>query len=43
MVVEGKATGVDVAVRSGGPAIDFARISDQMYTDRDITLSYVNT
>jgi hypothetical protein len=45
MVVEGqgKATGVDVEVRSGGPAIDFARISDQMYTDRDITLGYVNT
>jgi hypothetical protein len=43
MVVEGKATGVDVEVRSGGPAIDFARISEQMYTDREITLGYVNT
>jgi hypothetical protein len=43
MVVDGKATGVDVEVRSGGPAIEFARISEQMYTDREITLGYVNT
>jgi hypothetical protein len=43
MVVDGKATGVDVEVRSGGPAIDFARISEQMYADRDITLGFVNT
>lgn len=43
MVVEGRATGVDVEVRSGGPAIEFARISDVMYADRDITLGYVNT
>ena len=38
MVVEGRATGVDVEVRSGGPAIEFAPISDVMYADRDITL-----
>jgi hypothetical protein len=43
MVVEGRATGVDVEVRSGGPAIEFARISDVMYADRDITLGFVNT
>ncbi|HWD46620.1 MAG TPA: hypothetical protein VHM23_23415 [Actinomycetota bacterium] len=43
MVVEGKATGVDVEVRSGGPAIDFAKISEQMYKDKGITLGYVNT
>jgi hypothetical protein len=43
MVVEGQATGIDVEVRSGGPAIDFARISEQMYADRDITLGFVNT
>jgi hypothetical protein len=43
MVVEGRATGVDVEVRSGGPAIEFARISDVMYEDREITLGYVNT
>jgi hypothetical protein len=43
MVVEGKATGVDVEVRSGGPAIDFAKISEQMYKDKKITLGFVNT
>jgi hypothetical protein len=43
MVVEGKPTGVDVEVRSGGPAIDFARISEQMYKDKGITLGFVNT
>jgi hypothetical protein len=43
MVVEGRATGVDVEVRSGGPAIDFAPISDVLYADRDITLGFVNT
>ena len=43
MVVQGQATGVDIEVRSGGPAIEFARISEQMYTDRDITLGFVNT
>jgi hypothetical protein len=43
MVVEGRATGVDVEVRSGGPAIEFAPISDVMYDDRNITLGFVNT
>src|SRR4029453_3224517 len=43
MVVEGKATGVDVEVRSDGPAIQFARISEQMDTALEITLGYVNT
>jgi hypothetical protein len=43
MVVEGRATGVDVEVRSGGPAIEFAPISDVMYADPKITLGFVNT
>ena len=43
MVVDGKATGIDVEVRSGGPAIDFAKISEQMYKDKTITLGFVNT
>jgi hypothetical protein len=43
MVVEGRPTGIDVEVRSGGPAIDFARIAEQMYADKSITLGFVNT
>jgi hypothetical protein len=43
LVVEGRETGVDVEVRSGGPAIEFASIASVMYEDPSITLGYVNT
>jgi hypothetical protein len=43
LVVEGNDTGVDIEVRSGGPAIEFAPIAELMYTDRAITLGFVNT
>lgn len=39
----GKPTGVKLAIRSGGPAIGFQSVSQQMYTDKSITLGYVST
>ncbi len=36
-------TGVDVQIRSGGPAIGFQTVTSQMYTDDDILLGYVYT
>ncbi|WP_440711117.1 ABC transporter substrate-binding protein [Herbiconiux sp. YIM B11900] len=39
----GEYTGVDVEIRSGGPAIGFQTVSSQMYTDPDIMLGYVTT
>jgi hypothetical protein len=43
LVVEGRPTGVDVEVRSGGPAIEFATIASVMYEDPSITLGFINT
>ncbi|GAA2249259.1 ABC transporter substrate-binding protein [Herbiconiux moechotypicola] len=39
----GEYTGVDVEIRSGGPAIGFQTVSSQLYTDDDILLGYVST
>jgi hypothetical protein len=39
----GEYTGVDVEIRSGGPAIGFQQVSTQMYTDPDIMLGYVTS
>jgi hypothetical protein len=39
----GAPTGVNLEVRTGGPAIGFQQVSAQMYTDPAITLGYVNT
>jgi hypothetical protein len=36
-------TGVDLQIRSGGPAIGFQTVTSQMYTDDDILLGYVYT
>lgn len=36
-------TGVNVEVRSGGPAIGFQTVTSQQYTDPSITLGYANT
>jgi hypothetical protein len=36
-------TGVRLEVRSGGPATEFKLVSEQMYTDKSITLGQVNT
>jgi hypothetical protein len=43
LVAEGQDTGVQIEVRSGGPATDFKLVSEQMYTDKSITLGQVNT
>ena len=43
MVVDGQETGVQLEVRSGGPATDFKLVSEQLYTDKSITLGQVNT
>ena len=40
---QGRDTGVRIEVRSGGPATGFKLVSDQMYTDKSITLGQVNT
>lgn len=39
----GKPTGVKLQIRSGGPAIGFASVSQQLYTDKSITMGYVST
>ena len=43
LLASGEYTGVDVEVRSGGPAIGYQTVSSQMYQDEDITLGYVST
>jgi hypothetical protein len=40
---EDRNTGVRIEVRSGGPATEFKLVSEQMYTDKSITLGQVNT
>jgi len=43
LMASGEYTGVNVEVRSGGPAIGFATVTSQMYSDDSITLGYVST
>jgi hypothetical protein len=43
LVTGGQETGVDIEIRSGGPAIGFAAPRAQMYTDDSIHLGYSNT
>jgi hypothetical protein len=43
LVVGGRSTGVKIQVRSGGPAIGFQSVSQQLYTDKSITLGYVSS
>jgi hypothetical protein len=43
LVIHGKSTGVKIQVRSGGPAIGYQSVTQQMYTDTSITLGYVST
>ncbi len=43
LMASGEYTGVDVEVRSGGPAIGFATVTSQMYSDDSITIGYVST
>lgn len=43
LVSGGADTGVDIEVRTGGPAIGFNPVSSTMYTDDTITIGYANT
>jgi hypothetical protein len=43
LAVEGKNTGVQLEVRTGGPSIGFEPVSSQMYKDTSITLGQVST
>jgi len=43
LVVGGKPTGVKIQIRSGGPAIGYQSVSQQLYTDKSITLGYVSS
>ena len=43
LMYQGQPTGVNVEVRSGGPAIGYATVTSQMYQDKKITLGYVST
>lgn len=43
LVVGGRSTGVKVQIRSGGPAIGFQPVTQQMFTDDSITLGYVSS
>ena len=43
LYASGEYTGVNVEIRSGGPAIGFQTVTSQMYTDPDIMLGYVTT
>jgi hypothetical protein len=43
LVADGKDTGVQLEVRTGGPSIGFEPVSSQMYKDPDITLGQVST
>ncbi|MFP7761065.1 ABC transporter substrate-binding protein [Marisediminicola sp. LYQ134] len=43
LMASGEYTGVDVEIRSGGPAIGFQTVAAQMYQDTDITIGYAGT
>jgi len=43
LVTQGQKTGVQIEIRSGGPATGFQSPTQQMYQDKSIYLGYVNT
>jgi len=43
LVASGQDTGVQLEIRTGGPAIGFQQVSAQMYADKSITLGQVST
>ena len=43
LVASGAETGVEIEIRSGGPAIGYQTVTSQLYTDEDILLGYVYT
>ncbi|MFD3510312.1 ABC transporter substrate-binding protein [Nocardia sp. NPDC058666] len=42
LFAKGEYTGVDLEIRSGGPAIGFQPVSSRMYADRDIMLGFID-
>ncbi|WP_222618316.1 hypothetical protein [Nakamurella sp. PAMC28650] len=40
---QGKDMGIKFEVRSGGPAIGFQTVTSQLYSDKGLTMGYVNT
>ena len=43
LYANGQPTGVKLQIRSGGPAIGYSTVSQEMYQDKSITLGYVTT
>jgi len=43
LVAGGVDTGIDIEVRTGGPAIGYTPVSSQMYTDKSIDIGFVST
>ena len=43
LMASGEYTGVNVEIRSGGPAIGYSTVAAQMYQDTDITIGYAGT
>jgi hypothetical protein len=43
LVASGEDTGIDVQVRTGGPAIGFQPVSTQMYTEPEIHFGFIST
>jgi hypothetical protein len=43
LMSSGEYTGVNVEIRSGGPAIGYSTVAAQMYQDTDITIGYAGT
>jgi hypothetical protein len=43
LVAGGQDTGIDIEIRTGGPAIGFTPVAVQQYTDDSIHLGYANT
>jgi hypothetical protein len=43
LMANGKSTGVKLQINSGGPAIGYSSVSQQMYKDKSIYMGYVST
>ena len=43
LVAGGQDTGIDIQIRTGGPAIGYNPVASTMYTDNSITFGYANT
>jgi hypothetical protein len=43
LVSAGQATGINLQIKAGGPAVGYQNVSTQLYQNKDITLGYVGT